>query len=222
MPPACRSGVLWPALVALLALLSRLPAQFLRHPAHVDQPSRADPYDRGGALPLLLRQPEVLLTATFVPFPTAVLAEHLATPDASAAVAFYCGTFVINGLSWTLLLHAIRRGNLFKPEVTPEVIARIRRLTRWNPWFTWFRPPSLSTSPGWAWHSISPCGSCGPGSATTAVPSPWSNGGGERPPSDPKPTMTDRRYNDEEVAAIFLTAARARRLLRSRLPAMKV
>jgi len=40
----------------------------------------------------------LLLTVTFVPFPTAVLAQHLATPEAKVAVAFYCGTFVVNSL----------------------------------------------------------------------------------------------------------------------------
>jgi hypothetical protein len=68
----------------------------------------------------------VLLTVTFVPFPTAVVAEHLNTPEAGAAVAFYCATFVPNSLSWNLLLYTICRGNLFKEEVTPEVISRLR------------------------------------------------------------------------------------------------
>jgi len=67
-----------------------------------------------------------VLTVTFVPFPTAVVAEHLNTPEAGAAVAFYCATFVPNSLSWGLLFYTIHRGNLFKEEVTPEEISRIR------------------------------------------------------------------------------------------------
>jgi len=69
----------------------------------------------------------VLLTVTFVPFPTAVLAEHLATAGARGAVTFYCGTFVVNSLAWGLLFWAIVRGRLFRADVDAETIGRIRR-----------------------------------------------------------------------------------------------
>ncbi len=77
--------------------------------------------------PFLFANGLVLLTVTFVPFPTAVLAEHLATAEASAAVAFYCGTFVVNSLAWGLLFSAIVRGRLFRPDVDAGTISRIRR-----------------------------------------------------------------------------------------------
>jgi uncharacterized membrane protein len=69
----------------------------------------------------------VLLTVTFVPFPTAVLAEHLATAEASAAVTFYCGTFIVNSVAWGLLFTTIVRGRLFRADVDAETIGRIRR-----------------------------------------------------------------------------------------------
>jgi len=77
--------------------------------------------------PFLFANGAVLLTVTFVPFPTAVLAEHLAAGDARAAVAFYCGTFVVNSLAWGLLLWSILRDRLLHHEVTPDSILRIRR-----------------------------------------------------------------------------------------------
>ena len=60
--------------------------------------------------PLLFANGVLLLTVTFVPFPTAVLAQHLATPEAKVAVAFYCGTFVVNSLGWGLVFATMVRG----------------------------------------------------------------------------------------------------------------
>ena len=68
----------------------------------------------------------LLLTVTFVPFPTAVLAEHLATTEASTAVTFYCGTFVVNSLAWGLLFAAIVRGRLFRADVDAGTIGQAR------------------------------------------------------------------------------------------------
>jgi uncharacterized membrane protein len=69
----------------------------------------------------------VLLMVTFVPFPTAVLAQYLDTPSARAAVAFYCGTFVVISLAWGLLFLAIQRRGLFRPEVDQATVRRIRQ-----------------------------------------------------------------------------------------------
>jgi uncharacterized membrane protein len=82
---------------------------------------------RGVNYPFLFANGFLLLTVTFVPFPTAVLAAHLATPDAKAAVAFYCATFLLNALLWNLLFAAMVRGNLLRAEVTPATIASVRR-----------------------------------------------------------------------------------------------
>jgi uncharacterized membrane protein len=82
---------------------------------------------RGVGYPFLFANGLVLLTVTFVPFPTAVLAEHLATTEAKAAVTFYCGAFVLTGVAWYLLFAAIERGHLFRPDVDVTTIRRIRR-----------------------------------------------------------------------------------------------
>ena len=55
------------------------------------------------------------------------LAANLATPDAKAAVAFYCATFVVNALCWNLLFGTIVRGGLLHEEVSAATIANVRR-----------------------------------------------------------------------------------------------
>ena len=82
---------------------------------------------RGVTYPFLFANGLVLITVTFVPFPTAILAEHLSSVDNGPAVAFYCGTFILNSLSWGVLLWAILRDDLFRDDVDQETISRIRR-----------------------------------------------------------------------------------------------
>lgn len=82
---------------------------------------------RGVNYPFLFANGLLLLSITFVPFPTAVLAANLATPEAKTAAAFYCGTFVVNALLWNLLFTTIVRGDLLRDEVTPEMVAKVRR-----------------------------------------------------------------------------------------------
>jgi len=77
--------------------------------------------------PFLFANGFLLLTVTFVPFPTAVVAAYLATPDAKVAVAFYCATFVAQALLWNLLFATMVRGRLLRPEVTAATIENVRR-----------------------------------------------------------------------------------------------
>ncbi len=65
----------------------------------------------------------VLLTVTFIPFPTAVLAAHLATAEATTAAAFYCGTFFVASIAWGVLLLSITRRHRLR-HGTDAVIAR--------------------------------------------------------------------------------------------------
>ena len=77
--------------------------------------------------PVLLANGCALIYVTFIPFPTAVLAAHLGGPEASTAAAFYCGTFVLGSGAFNLLVEAIARGQLCRPEVDAQAIDRIRR-----------------------------------------------------------------------------------------------
>ena len=82
---------------------------------------------RATTQPVLLANGCALLYVTFIPFPTAVLAAHLGGPEARTAVAFYCGTFVFGSAAFNLLVEAIARGHLCRPEVDAQAISRIRR-----------------------------------------------------------------------------------------------
>jgi uncharacterized membrane protein len=112
-------AALWPSYLAFLLSFFVILVMWVNHHEVIRMIGAVD-------YPFFFANGFVLLTVTFVPFPTAVLAEHLATPDAGAAVAFYCATFFISSLGWNLLLYTMRRGNLFTSECTPETISRIR------------------------------------------------------------------------------------------------
>ena len=55
----------------------------------------------------------LLMCVAFLPFPTAVLAEHLVNPDAherAVAVAFYCGCFTVTAIFYFLMWWHAARG----------------------------------------------------------------------------------------------------------------
>ncbi len=82
---------------------------------------------RAVGYPFMFANGLVLLTVTFVPFPTAILAEHLAEAEAKPAVTFYCATFFVSSIAWVVLFWTIVRGRLFRANVDARTIARIRR-----------------------------------------------------------------------------------------------
>jgi uncharacterized membrane protein len=77
--------------------------------------------------PFLVANGFLLLTVTFVPFPTAVLASHVRGPSSTTAAAFYCATYILVSLGYNALWSAATRGRLLKPGL-PE--AHIRKITR--------------------------------------------------------------------------------------------
>jgi uncharacterized membrane protein len=111
---------LWPSYVAFLMSFAVILIMWVNHHELLRMVERVD-------YPILFANGLLLLTITFVPFPTAVLAEHLRTPEAKAAVAFYCVTFLVNGLVWNLLLSTIVRSGLLRREVNAGTIAGVRK-----------------------------------------------------------------------------------------------
>jgi uncharacterized membrane protein len=59
--------------------------------------------------PFLYANGFLLFTITFMPFPTALLAQYISTAYAKPAIAFYCFGGVINSIGWNLLLHTISK-----------------------------------------------------------------------------------------------------------------
>ena len=111
---------LWPSYVAFLMSFFVILIEWVNH-HELLRMVRAVNY------PFLFTNGFLLLTVTFLPFPTAVLAAKLATPDAGSAVAFYCATFVANALFWNVLFATMVRGRLLRSEVSESVVRNIRR-----------------------------------------------------------------------------------------------
>ena len=73
----------------------------------------------------------LLLCVAFLPFPTAVMADHLADPDTheqAVAVAFYCGCFTVTALFYFLMWwHAAKNRRLIAPHVSDAAVSAITR-----------------------------------------------------------------------------------------------
>ncbi|HEV2670052.1 MAG TPA: TMEM175 family protein [Gemmatimonadales bacterium] len=111
---------LWPSYVAFLLSFVVILIMWVNHHGLLRMAE-------GITYPFLFANGLLLLTVTFVPFPTAVLAAYLGTPEAKTAVAFYCATFLMQGLAWNLLFHTIVRSGLLRPSISPETVANVRR-----------------------------------------------------------------------------------------------
>src|SRR6266446_10883485 len=114
---------LWPSYVAFLMSFAVILIMWVNHHELLRMV-------QGVNYPFLFANGFLLLTVTFVPFPTAVLAAYLATPDAKTAVAFYCATFVANALLWNVLFATMVRGGLLRPDVTAEAVSKVRQIGR--------------------------------------------------------------------------------------------
>jgi uncharacterized membrane protein len=117
---------LWPSYVAFLMSFAVILIMWVNHHELLRMVADVN-------YPFLFANGLLLLTVTFVPFPTAVLAAHLGTAEAKPAVAFYCATFVVNALSWKLLFYTIVRGGLLRSHVTAATVAGVRRAYFFGP-----------------------------------------------------------------------------------------
>jgi uncharacterized membrane protein len=111
---------LWPSYIAFLMSFGVILIMWVNHHELLRMV-------QGVSYPFLFANGLLLLTVTFVPFPTAVVAQNLATSEARPAVAFYCATFVANAICWNLLFATMVRGRLLRPEVTAETVRNVRR-----------------------------------------------------------------------------------------------
>ncbi len=76
----------------------------------------------------------LLMFVTLVPFPTALLAEHIARPGATAAAAVYSGTFVCIALLFNVLWHyAAHEGRLLSRTHDRDAAESITRQYRFGP-----------------------------------------------------------------------------------------
>jgi uncharacterized membrane protein len=111
---------LWPSYIAFLMSFVVILIMWVNH-HELLRMARSVNY------PFLFANGLLLLTVSFVPFPTAVLAQNLATAEAKPAAVFYCATMVANALSWNVVFATIVNGGLLRKEMTAEIVANVRR-----------------------------------------------------------------------------------------------
>lgn len=115
---------LWPSYFAFLLSFGIILVSWVNH--HylfnvLDKSSRSFMYANGF----------LLLTITFMPFPTALLAEYIGTDYAKPAIAFYCFGGVVNSMGWLLLLKTIIKPKLLLHQgINVDLINGIRRTTQ--------------------------------------------------------------------------------------------
>jgi len=77
----------------------------------------------------------LLLTVTFINFPTAILAKYFATPALNIAAAFYCGSIVLINVAFNLLwFSSAFNRRLVKDDISDALIYKIRNAY----WFGFF------------------------------------------------------------------------------------
>jgi uncharacterized membrane protein len=115
---------LWPSYFAFILSFGILLVSWVNH--HylfnvLDKSSR----------PFLYANGFFLMTITFMPFPTALLAEYISTEFAKPAIAFYCFGGVVNSLGWNLLLQTLYKPRkLINSDKNVELINSIKRSVR--------------------------------------------------------------------------------------------
>ena len=86
---------LWPSYLSFALSFVTILIMWVNHHASLHNLEHADAR-------ILFANGFLLLTVTFVPFPTAVLAAHLADGDARVAAALYAGSYVLINVAWAL------------------------------------------------------------------------------------------------------------------------
>ena len=123
-----RPGALWPELKKLwpsfLAYFLSFVSIFIAWAGH----HRALNLMERSSKPFLYANGLLLLTITFMPFPTALLAEYIDTPQANIAVVFYSSAWLITNLSfivwWACMFRPTR---LLSPAISRDGISLVNR-----------------------------------------------------------------------------------------------
>jgi uncharacterized membrane protein len=111
---------LWPSYLAFVLSFGIILIAWVNHHNGIRMLSKI-------STPFLYANGLVLLTVTFIPFPTALLAKYVATELAPVAVVFYAGSSLIVNVAFRVWFAAAQRPvYLHKPEVGKEQIRRIR------------------------------------------------------------------------------------------------
>ncbi|HUZ01580.1 MAG TPA: TMEM175 family protein [Thermomicrobiaceae bacterium] len=120
-------GDQWPVYLAYVTSFATILIMWINHHTIFDRVKRVDHA-------LFLLNGLLLLCITFVPFPTALLAEYLGHPGEHTAAAVYAGTYVLLAVVFNALWrYAARRDGLLDPSVSPDFVQRVNRLYLFGP-----------------------------------------------------------------------------------------
>jgi uncharacterized membrane protein len=110
----------WPSLLALILSFSTVLTMWANHRGYFKMLGGVD-------RKLVFANGFLLLTITFVPFPTAVLARYINGDTANVAAAFYCATYVVINLAYNVLWYSsAHKRRLIRPEVPDSHLKKIR------------------------------------------------------------------------------------------------
>jgi uncharacterized membrane protein len=110
---------LWPSFAAFVTSFVAILIMWMNHHGIFRMVQRVNG-------PFLAANGFLLLTVTFVPYPTAVLASHVLGPSSTSAAAFYCGTYVLVNVAFNALWAAATRGELLRAGVPDAHVRKIR------------------------------------------------------------------------------------------------
>ena len=110
-----------------MAILFGVFGQLHHHPRDVDKSSRFFGLLQKIDSRFLYANGFLLLVVEFVPFPTALLAEHLTGSGANTAAVAYCGTFILVNIGDNLMYWAGSRSQLLRNEACDEVLLRVKK-----------------------------------------------------------------------------------------------
>lgn len=114
---------LWPSYAAYATSFLTIGIIWVSHHFQFDRTTIVD-------RPTLFINLFLLMVVSFIPFPTAVLAEHLQSGEDAAAAAFYAGTLFLMSLSFNALAEYIRHRGLIVEELPEALVHAFKRKGR--------------------------------------------------------------------------------------------
>jgi uncharacterized membrane protein len=119
----------WPTFVAYLTSFATILVMWVNHHKLFTRIRRTDGK-------FLFLNGLLLLFVTFVPFPTALVSEHLLGPEANTAAAIYAGVYFLTAIVFNVLWRYASGGmRLLDPRADPGQVRAITRDYRFGPVF---------------------------------------------------------------------------------------
>jgi uncharacterized membrane protein len=117
----------WPSYFAFVTSFATIGIMWINHHRLFNLIKRSDQL-------LLILNGLLLLGITFVPFPTALLAEYIAEPAQHIAAMIYSGTFVVIAIFFNLLWrYASYQNRLLDPRADPRAVQSISQQYAFGP-----------------------------------------------------------------------------------------